>query len=940
VATLVGDLEERERELDSLVGLIGSASAGSGSAALIEGEAGIGKTALAAAAAEAAANAGMTVLSARGGELESEFAWGVVRQLFDATVARAPARERSRLLGGAADLARPALGIEAAESPVDVSYATLHGLYWLTANVADTGPVLLAIDDVHWADTPSLRFVAHLLPRLSDLPILLLLASRPPIAEPASGAELLARIATEPTVVTLRPAVLSQAASTTLVRKQLAESTSEDVCLACHELSGGNPFLLRALMADLRDEYADPGTATAEHVRRLTPEAVSASVLVRLARLPAGARALARAVAILGAEAPFHTATALSGLDPDTAAGSSGALIRAGILTEDDALGFVHPLVRSAVYLDLSGPERSRWHTKAAHLLADDGMSAERVATQLVQCAPAGEQWAVDQLRRAAADARARGAPDVAATYLRRALAEPPAGEARGDVLFELGHVELLQDPPLAVPHLSEALEVVTEPRRRAEVALALGETLTFLGGLADAIPILGAGLAELDGEPPSQLGAALEAARLGAARWETSAQELRHELVRELRARDETGEQLDARLHTQLAIEAAAEGVDLAAAVRHARATIIARETATRTTAPVLPEALLVLVFADHAEEAREAIDSWLAMARERAWPLAAALGGSLATLGALYRGAVSEAVASGWGAALPGAEIRLAPVTVAFLVEALIERGEIDAARAELAERGLDGEVPYAWATTPLLLARGRLHTAAGDYAAAIRDLTDTGERAEAWGVRNPAMHAWRSSLVMALARVGERDRAIELAEEEIEQARRWGAARAIGVSLRAAGIAHGGDRGVELLRESVSVLESSSAPLEHARSLAELGSALRRARRPAEAREHLRQSLDLAHALGGIAVADRAREELTLAGGRPRRDALRGRDALTPSELRVAQLAGEGLSNREIAEALFVTRRTVELHLTSTYRKLEIGSRAELAESLAEG
>jgi DNA-binding NarL/FixJ family response regulator len=129
----------------------------------------------------------------------------------------------------------------------------------------------------------------------------------------------------------------------------------------------------------------------------------------------------------------------------------------------------------------------------------------------------------------------------------------------------------------------------------------------------------------------------------------------------------------------------------------------------------------------------------------------------------------------------------------------------------------------------------------------------------------------------------------------------------------------------------------VESSPAPLEHARALADLGSALRRGGQRAQAREHLRRSLDLAHRLGGIAVADRAREELRIAGARPRRDALRGRDALTPSELRIAQLAANGRTNRQIAETLFLTLRTVETHLTSSYSKLNISSRRELTAAL---
>jgi DNA-binding CsgD family transcriptional regulator/mono/diheme cytochrome c family protein len=939
VALTVADrLLERARELGTLAELVRTASQGAGAAAIVEGEAGIGKSALLAAAAEHAAASGMAVLTATAGELESDFAWGVVHQLFDGAVARVPAAERARLLDGAAALARPALGIEATQETAEASHATLHGLYWLTVNLAQARPLLLSIDDLHWADSPSLRFIAHLLPRIAGLPILLLIASRPPGAEPAAAAALLARITAAPGMTALNPAALSQQASITLVRGQMASDISDDVCVACHQLTGGNPFLLGALMAELADEELRGIGVTVEHVRRMTPAAVSASILLRLARLPANAAALARATATLGAGTGLHTAGRLAGLAVDEAAECAVALIRAGMLVDEGTLGFVHPLVRSAVLGDLAGPERSRWHHRAARLLADENAPFDRIATHAVQSIPNGDPWTVEQLRRGAADAGGRGAPDVAADYLRRALAEPPGEAIRVEVLYELGKVELLQDPIAATTNLRDALEFAREPDRRASIALALGDALTLVGRLADAIPVFRAGIAELGRDRSSELRASLEAALLGTARWEPSAQALRHELVGEIRKRADAGTPLDPRLHSQLAVETTAEGTDLDAAVRHARVALSAPELPASAATSGLHEPMLVLAFADLAEEARDGFDQWLANARVRAQPLATVLGATTASLACLYRGAVSEAVAHAWSAANPGVEIWLSPVSVAFLVEALIERGDLDAARQELAARGLDAELPLAWATTPVLFARGRLHAAAGDHAAAIADLTLTGTRAEAWGVRNPAMQPWRSSLATSLAQIGERDQAVALAEEEVELARGWGTPRAIGVALRAAGIAYGGDHGVALLREAVDVLKSSTAPLEHARALTDLGAVLRRLGRRAEAREHLRKGLDLAHQLGGIHVADRARNELTIAGARPRRDALRGRDALTPSELRVAQLAADGRTNREIAEHLFITLRTVEAHLTSTYGKLELSSRHQLASALA--
>ena len=323
--------------------------------------------------------------------------------------------------------------------------------------------------------------------------------------------------------------------------------------------------------------------------------------------------------------------------------------------------------------------------------------------------------------------------------------------------------------------------------------------------------------------------------------------------------------------------------------------------------------------------------------MARSRAWPLAVVLGATIATLVSLYRGAISDAVANAWEAVSAGAEIRLAPVTVAFLLEALVERGDLDQARDELSNRGLEAEVPYAWHRRPCCSLGGvstRLRVITGP-----RSKTSwrrAGVPRRGGSATPPSTLGGRAQL--RPAQLGERDHGVRLAEEEIELARRWGAPRALGVALRAAGIAHGGEHGLSLLREATAVLEPSAAPLEHARAITDLGSALRRAGHRAEAREHLRKGLHLAHELGALHVARRAREELIIAGARPRRDALRGRDALTPSELRVAQLAAQGRTNREIAEHLFITLRTVEAHLTNSYAKLNIASRQQLAAALS--
>jgi DNA-binding CsgD family transcriptional regulator len=202
----------------------------------------------------------------------------------------------------------------------------------------------------------------------------------------------------------------------------------------------------------------------------------------------------------------------------------------------------------------------------------------------------------------------------------------------------------------------------------------------------------------------------------------------------------------------------------------------------------------------------------------------------------------------------------------------------------------------------------------------------------------IHNPAFLPWRSSAALTLHRLGRHGEALQLAQEELELARRWGAPRAVGIALRALGLVQGGTAGKALLRETITVLEGSGAQLEHARVLVDLGAALRRGNRRAEARAPLRQGLELAYRAGATGLVRQAQDELAAMGARPRKLLLTGAESLTPSERRVARMAAQGMANKELAQALFVTVKAVEVHLSSVYRKLGISSRAQLAQALA--
>jgi DNA-binding CsgD family transcriptional regulator len=314
-----------------------------------------------------------------------------------------------------------------------------------------------------------------------------------------------------------------------------------------------------------------------------------------------------------------------------------------------------------------------------------------------------------------------------------------------------------------------------------------------------------------------------------------------------------------------------------------------------------------------------------------------------------------------------------------IALLIEVLIENGPIDVAEQTLCDYGFDGEIPPGLANLLLLEARGALRIARGDLRGGFEDLVEYGRRDELWGAANSLASRWRSRACLALAAAGDLEQARRMAAADVERARRWGTASGIGVALRAAALVdadagamtrlRGADedtgaftrprgpaadaetvarpgeaaaRGgaIERLREAVNVLRESPARLEHARALTDLGAALRRANRRAEARGALQDALTIARSCGAGALVERASMEFSAAGGRCSDATGSGAERLTVSERRVAELAAKGYSNPKIAQALFVTRKTVETHLGHIYAKLEISSRGELAAALAGG
>lgn len=933
-------LVERERELAVLSSLLSDAARGVGRVAAIEGEPGVGKTRLLDELCLNATNGGMRVLRARAGSTEEDFPFGVVRQLFEPAVAAAGPEERERLLGGAARLAEPVVSGVVSDSSnpgLELGYPVLHGLYWLCVNLAASAPLLLAVDDAQWIDNPSARSLAFISRRVEGLAASLVLACRAPAA--STLPEVLTEALAEPATRSLRPRPLSRAGTERIVRAKLADQPDPAFAAACHEASGGNPFLLGELIADLVGAGVAPTAEGALAVPEARPFSIDRSVVVRLARLPPAATAVAEALAILGRGAPVARVAVLAGVDEAAMEGTLESLAGAGILAGPESLEFAHPLLGAAVGARLTRTELAARHAEAARLLRDEGATPTAVAVHLLHAGPRAQVWVVDVLRAAAQRALEDGAPETALAYLRRALSEPPDPEARPGLLLELGANEARSGARGAIEHLREAALSAGDAAVASTAALELAWALVGAGQIPEAVRMLDRALGSADGE----LARRLEVELIGSAWMDLSTRPIASRRLARLALPPEPHSAIDGALLANFTQQSAMEGSSAARSAALAERALAGAWLEGPENSGVFYMAVNTLLFADRFELASRALDRILDDARRRGFRLQSAIASTYRSLLGYRLGLLDDAVADARHALDVDHFLRSRlnrPAASAFLTYSLIEQGSLGEAESALGEAGLGSELPESFLVNAFLFARGSLRLAQGSHQEALGDLLECGRRLDAWGVINPAFIAWRSSTALALVALGDRAEAERLAGEEVALARRWGAPRALGVALRAAGLVAGGERGIGLLRDAADTLADSPALLERAKALVELGTALAGSGERGEARERLRLGQDLAQRCGATALAERARRELIAAGGRLRRPAVSGHAALTPSERRTARLAASGMTNREVAEALFLTEKTVETHLTNAYRKLGIASRAELEHALAGG
>jgi DNA-binding CsgD family transcriptional regulator len=680
------------------------------------------------------------------------------------------------------------------------------------------------------------------------------------------------------------------------------------------------------------------GTSAATTVTRLTSDTVAHATLLRLSRLAGGATAIAQSVAILGRHADVRRVARLTELPERTLLTAQDALVAADLMHAGPPMTFVHPIVQASIYQAMPRGQRSLAHAAAARLLAGEGADVEDVAAHLLAAEPGTSEEALAMLRAAAAAALTRGAPESAAAYLQRAALEARTSELRAQVLYELAQAQSVLRRPEAVATFQESMRSTPDPAFRSRAAVDLVETLMVARHWDVALSAINDTLATA-GDADAETIACLEVFRAQIMAYDVRLVgrfEAERPHLAEIAARGGRAGRLMAALLAACAIarnEPAAEVITLSTRALDEgvlMAGVDAEAWGPYAAAPLawLGQRDVALAAAEQMRDAARRRGSVYGFVRGTALhALVFALQGDL-------RGAEAD-IRAAFELARDGDAMYGLLLLICWAVDALLERPALDEVAAVFEDTDftpLDGTYLGAW----FLETRGRLRLMRGERAAAADDLRRCGSLTQAFHTVNPMLSQWRSSCALAMPD-GEKTEARRLVEEELVMARSTGMPAPAAVALRAAGLVERGDTGIALLRKSVDLAQNAGSPLETARTLVTLGAALRRAGRRAAAEGPLREGLDMAHACGADRLAGRAEEELRTLGFRPRRRALFGAEALTPSEVRVARAAARGVSNREIAQSMFVTMKTVETQLRSVYQKLAITGREQLSTAL---
>ncbi|MEV3970711.1 AAA family ATPase [Streptomyces sp. NPDC050698] len=935
-------LERRKelRALDSaLTGLRDSVDgvpqAPRGGVLAFTGPAGMGKTALLTEARIRAGTQGFTVLSGRGGEKEQGLAFHLVRQIVQPVLAAMEEEERRAFLGGWHDIVAAALGLVATPGGhVPDPTGVRDGLDWVMTRLAVTKcPLVLLLDDLHWADVESLSWLASFAPRAMDLSLLVVVAFRPdelPL-EAAAFTSPAADLGSRP--FTLAP--LSATAVARIVRDEVGEEAEDEFCEECWEVTAGSPFEAVELSIRLGERSLRGTSEDLPAMRDLAAAVKGPGLIERLQGLGTTTVRFAYAAAVLGQAISPELAARIAAIGSTAAAEATQKLRAARILADGEgpgeSLDFVHPLIATTIYRSIRPSLREGLHNSAAEVVRAAGLGDAAAARHLLEVPCEGSGEAVACLRRAAREALHSGAPEAARRLLNRALQEPPLPEDRAALLHELACATFLIKPTATVTHLREALaEPDIDPELRASMVYRLTQALAHTDRMAEAATVA-ADEARRAAHPRIRLRMQADHFVWSAFRADESDSSARSRALARL------ADRLPGRgLEERYILGSRAWDAMMCGEPRH-KALAFAEEalrgglswTHENRGFEVPVSVALVFMYCDQPRRAEELFAKGMAECESKGWRGShLALGQTLAGYIRYRRGCLAEAenlvreglrIADRVEGAVPAQWF-----AIGILIQTLLARGRVLAAR-RLADTYRYGEsipnsVIYPDPRTvhaELLLAEGR-----PDEAAVL--LTEVGEWLEGRDWRNPAWCPWQLGLASALSRSAP-DRAVRHAQDAVKRARDFGAASAIGQALHAQAEVTGGEAALGLHAEAVDHLQQSPAAYELARAQVGHGAALARAGHLHEAADRLYQGLEGAVHCGAEGLAARARRELSAAGLRPLPLRYAQTDMLTAQERKAAEMTAQGHPAPVVAKQLRITEQGVRRQLSSVYRKL---------------
>ncbi|WP_049576438.1 AAA family ATPase [Nonomuraea sp. SBT364] len=888
--------EDVERhEMATLRELLDEASAGRGRVAMVTGAIATGKSALLYGLAEHGGVHGAVPLTATGSRAESALPFGVLSQLL--LGARMTERNRATILSLLREGARGASG---PGEQVDV--LIVDALCTVLLELAERHPLLVVVDDLQHADHASQLCLSHLARRIAYAPIMLAVTFRDPYALGGLHAEMLR----QPHCRSVRLSHLTVAEVTRLAAGEAGAARAA----RWHELTGGNRLLVDALLEDHRigdgrgERYAE-------------------AVLACLHRSGDAAPGVARALAVLGEAGPVAR---LLGANEAATAKEVLALTRAGLL---DGGRFRDEAARAAVLAGLDDGERVDLHRRAAELTYHDGAPAPVVAGHLLRAGDASRLWALPILEEAAAQALRDDGVESAIEYLKLALRSCSDERRRAGIATMLVRAKWRIDPGTPAGHLGELTEALRRGHLSGGDAVTLAKALLWHGHAADAKNVLGhlRKLDELDREAVAEVAAAHAWFRSSCPPFLAHLPELSDEQA------GGAAHSFSADRRTESVgalVRALTQGPLPETATTAER--ILRGSKLDEMSLDTVESALLALTYTGRADLAAPWCDSFVAEAAARHAPgrqarlsaIRAEIGlrrGDPAAAAADARRALELIPPDSWGVAVGG------PLGSLLLAGAAM-------GRYEECLPPVTRPVPEAMLETRFglhyLYGKGRFHLAAGQARQALRDLRLCGELMGEWQLDSAEFIAWRLDAAQALLALDEAEEARLLVEEQL--ARSGGSKRVQGMALRVlAGTAEKRHR-VLLLRQSAELLRDGGDKYELARSMTGLAEAYHEVGEFRRAAVMGRRARVLAHECQAGALS-RTLPDGAWAAGDP--DA---RPVLSDAERRVASLAADGYSNREISAKLFITVSTVEQHLTRVYRKLSVTRRADLPETLS--